>query len=760
MKIKEEYKKAGRSNNQGICNADLVVVGGGLSGVCAAISASREGLQTILVQDRPVLGGNASSEVRLWILGATSHMGNNNRWARESGIMGEILIENMNRNKEGNPLIFDTVLLEKVIAEEKILLLLNTSVHAVRKADENIVAVEAFCSQNSTTYRLEAPFFCDASGDGIVAFLAGAAFRMGAEKKEEFDEGFAPAEEYGELLGHSMYFYSKDVGYPVHYHPPSFASKNIEKIIKYRSFSLEDQGCRYWWLEYGGRLDTIHETETIKWELWKVIYGVWDYIKNSGKFPESANHTLEWVGTIPGKRESRRFEGDYMMSQKDIIEQRVHEDAISYGGWAVDLHPADGVFSERAGCNQWHSKGIYQIPLRSIYSKNIDNLWFAGRIISASHVAFGSTRVMATCGYTAQVLGPATRMCITEKIVPRDLIDQDRMSRLQKYLLRNGQFIPRIFPKDPENLATRANIVSSSELILKGLPPTGPWISLDFSFCQMLPLEQSESFELEFITFVEEDTKMEIQLRKSVKADNFTPEILIQSKNIKVKKGEFYQKILFDIHVEEPQYFYIILVKNDKVKVRTSEMRISGILSLMNKYNKSVATSSVQSPPNDIGIDTFEFWCPQRRPEGRNLAFKMNKGLRAFKKEFVINGIARPVQRTNVWCADPEDKNPFIMLKWDSLQWITSCILTFDADYDNAMESSLMHHPENVMPFCVRDFSIEDDEGRIIYEQKGNYHSRVEIQLQKKIQTKSIRINMKHPSKMVPASLFDIKIYE
>lgn len=373
---------------------DLVVIGGGFSGVCAAITAARQGLKVALVQDRPVLGGNSSSEVRLWILGATSHMGNNNRWSREGGVVDEILIENTFRNKEGNPVIFDTVMLDKVISEPNITLLLNTVVYDVIKKDAvTIQSVKAFCSQNETEYLISAPVFCDASGDGVVGFLSGAAFRMGAETREEFGEKFAPSKEYGGLLGHSLYFYSKDTGKPVKFIPPSFALDDIKgKIPRFRSFNAKDYGCRLWWIEYGGRLDTVHDTEKIKWELWKVVYGVWNYIKNSGEFPEAETLTLEWVGTIPGKRESRRFEGDYILTQQDIVEQRMHKDAVAYGGWSIDLHPSDGVFSELPGCNQWHSKGIFPIPYRCLYSNNISNLFLAGRIISASHVAFGSTR--------------------------------------------------------------------------------------------------------------------------------------------------------------------------------------------------------------------------------------------------------------------------------------------------------------------------------------------------------------------------------
>ena len=272
---------------------------------------------------RSVLGGNASSEVRLWILGATSHMGNNNRWAREGGVIDEILVENVFRNPEGNPLLVDALLLEKVAAEPNITLLLNTAVHEVVPGpDGAIAAVRGFCSQSSTRHELHAPLFCDASGDGIVGFLAGAAFRMGAESRDEFGEKFAPARASRELLGHSLYFYSRDTGRPVRFVPPAFALKDITRIPRWRQFNAREHGCKLWWVEHGGLLDTVHDTERIKWELWQVVYGIWHHIKNSGKFPEAENLTLEWVGMIPGKRESRRFEGDHILTQHDIVEQR------------------------------------------------------------------------------------------------------------------------------------------------------------------------------------------------------------------------------------------------------------------------------------------------------------------------------------------------------------------------------------------------------------------------------------------------------
>src|SRR5690606_17256350 len=433
--------------------ADLVIIGGGMSGTCCAITAARTGLKVVLVQDRPVLGGNASSGVRLWILGATSHMGNNNRWSREGGVIDELLLENLYRNPEGNPLVLDALLLEKVTQEPNIRLLLNTAVHDLEKsAGDEIKMVRAFCSQNSTEYFLSAPYFVDASGDGIVGFLAGAAFRMGAEQADEFGERFAPDQSYGQLLGHSLYFYSKDTGRPVKFTPPAFANMDIAKLARFRTVNLKEDGCRLWYVEYGGRKDTIHDSEEIKWELWSIIYGIWHHVKNSGEYTDVENLALEWVGTIPGKRESRRFEGDYVLTQRDVVEQREHADVVSFGGWALDLHPADGVYSEQPGCTQWHSKGVYQIPYRTMYSRNIKNLFLVGRLISASHVAFGSTRVMATCAHNAQAVAMAASLCLQHQLAPADLVKAPWMQKLQQSLIKEGQYLPKVKFDDPDEL--------------------------------------------------------------------------------------------------------------------------------------------------------------------------------------------------------------------------------------------------------------------------------------------------------------------
>lgn len=740
--------------------ADLVIVGGGLAGTCAAITAARTGLKVALVQDRPVLGGNSSSEVRLWVLGATSHMGNNNRWAREGGVIDEILVENTFRNREGNPHLVDTILLEKVVSEPNITLLLNTAVFEAAKQDAaTLRSVRAFCSQNSTLYELSAPLFCDASGDGVLGFMAGAAFRMGAESREEFGEKFAPTKEYGELLGHSLYFYTKDAGRPVSFTPPSYALQDITRIPRWRQFSAKDQGCKLWWIEYGGRLDTVHATEDIKWELWRVVYGVWNHIKNSGQFPEAANLTLEWVGAIPGKRESRRFEGDYLLRQQDVVEQRAQPDAVAYGGWSIDLHPADGVFSEKPGCNQWHAKGVYQIPYRSLYSRNIANLFLAGRIISATHVAFGSSRVMATCAHAAQAVGQAAFLCRRDGLLPRALTEPARMTELQRRLQRTGQHIPGVPLRDDKDLAPRATITASSEYQLRELAPDGPLVSLEESWAMMLPVQTGTTLDLTVSVEVAADAELRVELRQSSRPDNHTPDVVLEESVHALASGCRSVRVAFRHAFGDERYAFVCFFGNASIRLRTSEQRVTGVLSLCHAVNLAVAKSAVQTPPADIGVDSFEFWLPKRRPAGQNLALTLERPLAPFGVKNLTNGIARPTNQPNAWVAALAEETPAVTLTWTGPQTIARVELMFDTDFDHPMETVLWGHPENRMPFCARGYRLLDDTGRVLAEGREQHQTRAVVVLPQAVTTKSLRIEITRPEKNIPAALFAVRCY-
>lgn len=739
-------------------DTELTVIGGGLAGVCCAVTAARKGVKVVLIQDRPVLGGNSSSEVRLWVLGATSHMGNNNRWAREGGFVNEVLIENVYRNAESNPLIFDTILLEKVIEEKNITLLLNTAVFDLdKKSNDEIKSVKAFCSQNSTQYEVTSPLFCDSSGDGIVAFLAGAAFRMGAEAEQEFGEKFAPSKEYGELLGHSMYFYTKDTDRPVKYIAPSFALKDITKIPRYRKFSVKDQGCNLWWLEYGGRLDTVHDTEQIKWELWKVVYGVWDHIKNSGDFPEAENMTLEWVGTIPGKRESRRFEGDYILKQQDIVEQQHFNDVVAFGGWSIDLHPADGVFSEKPSCNQWHSKGIYGIPYRCYYSKNVSNLFIAGRIISATHVAFGSSRVMGTCAHGAQAIGMAASLCKKYSLNP-SAIGKQHLAELQLELLKSGQHLPGLVLRDDVDLVQKAIAIEAEALILTEIPESDLWKPIKNAVAQMLPVLAGKMSSITLNVNALTDTTLTVQLRKSSKPFNHTPDLILENKDIALSRGINKLDLAFETEFTEDCYAFVSFLKNEDVEIGYSDKIISGILSVFNSINPAVSNYGKQEPTEDIGVETFEFWCPQRRPEGQNIAMTITPGLNVFNAENLRNGLQRPVASPNAWVANYNDVEPEITIIWETETEISEIILSTDCDYDHPMENVLMRHAEAVQPSCVTEISIKANQVEVA-QVSNNHQAQIQVKLVAPVRTKELKIVLKNANPNATVSLFEIRCY-
>ena len=736
---------------------DLVVIGGGLAGVCAALTAAREGTKVALVQDRPVLGGNASSEVRLWALGATSHMGNNNRWAREGGVVNEIMTENVFKNKEGNPVIFDTILIDKVLKEPSLDLYLNTSIFSVIKSEDRLIEkVVGFNGQNSTLYNFNSTLFIDASGDGIVAYQAGAPYRIGAETSEEFDEPLAPnMEDYGELLGHTLYFYSKKLEHPINYIAPDYALKDMSTIPRIKNVKVGEDGCKLWWFEYGGRRDTIHDTEEIKLELWKVAYGIWNHIKNSGEYENAEAYTLEWVGLIPGKRESRRFEGYYMLAQKDLVEQHYHYDAISFGGWAMDLHPADGIYSAKNACTQWHTKGIYQIPYRCFVPKGIDNLLLAGRIISTSHVAFGSTRVMATCAHGGEAVGMAAVLSLRENTPPKTFIDKKKIKYLQAELMALGHYIPRFRLNSNYNLAESATITTSSTLELKGLPHNGEWETLNFSMGQMIPIEKNIP-SIKVKVKAEKAATLKAELRISSKPFNHTPDVTLETFEFQLKEGIGEVVLQTTQTVEGPCYLFVCLIKNELVSVALTEYRVSGLVSVFNSTNRAVSNYGKQEPPNGIGIDEFEFWCPKRRPEGFNMAFDLSHPLRLFDSKNLVNGIFRPVNQPNGWVADLEAEEATVTLYWQKSQKIEKIRIFFDPDYDHPMETVQMQHAENHMPFCIKEYQVLNCGQKEIIAVNNNYQAVNDIVLDEPIVTNSLVFKLKKGDKNVPIALMGI----
>ncbi|MEJ5073518.1 FAD-dependent oxidoreductase [Enterobacter ludwigii] len=728
-------------------HADFVVAGGGLAGLCAALAAARRGLEVILIQDRPVLGGNASSEVRLWANGATSHMGNNNRWAREGGIMGEIMEENLWRNKEGNPVMFDLVLLDMARSQPKLTLLLNTAVYEVKKEQNRITQVSAFNAINETFYSISASQFCDATGDGVLGYLAGAEFREGAEEESELGEKMAPGDNFGHKLGHSIYFYTKKTEGPVNFVPPSFALKEITDIPRYKRLTSTLNGCDLWWLEWGGRLDTVYESETIKWELWKIVWGVWDHIKNSGDFPEAANMTIEWVGSVPGKRESRRFMGDHLLSQQDIIEQRDHYDAVGYGGWSIDLHPADGVYSAHDGCRQFHSKGTYTIPWRSLYSRSLDNLFLTGRLISASHVAFGSARVMCTCGLLGEVAGAGAALCHEQDITPKALAGQQRIGELQQRLQASGCYIPRQWLDDP---ARGAEISVSSELQLSELPPNGVWHSLRERMALLLPVKTGEVLpELSLTLRSQNPQTLTITLLGSLIPGNFTPELRYASSLISVN-GEGEYRCQFDWVSDRDQYIFVAFDAQENIDIALTDVQLPGIMTVFNSLNARVAKHTRQVVDGDYGVDEFDFWLPRRHPNQILPALRVATPLRCYPATHLLNGRLRPEQQTNAWVPALNDETPTVRWHWQEPQTIKSLTLVQDNDFDNAMETVQMGHASAVTPHCITHYRLWADE-TLLAEVEHNHHSVCRHEFPTAIRAREVRLDVLATAGALPA---------
>ena len=435
-------------------SADLCVVGGGMSGVCTAIAAARHGIKVVLLQDRPVLGGNASSEIRMHIGGAH---GKDNR---ETGIIEEIILENFYQNPQESYTVWDSVIYGKVMAEENITLLLNSSVLDAKCENGEILSATAWQSNAETFHTVSAKYFADCSGDSILSTLSGAEFRYGRESRHEFGESIPPETADSKTMGMSCLMQLRETDRKTEFTPPDWA-------YKYESdgdlpFKDHDRYNNFWWIEVGGEWDCIHDTDRCRDECLKIAFGVWDHMKNHGDHGVE-NWVLDWVGFLPGKRESRRYVGECTVTENDVLSGGRYEDVVAYAGWTMDDHFPQGFYYRDGYPTIFHpAPSPWGLPLRCMISKNVKNLVFAGRNISVTHAALSSSRVMATCAVLGQALGTAVAQAIETETDVRKI----DVSRLQQKLMADDCFIPYVKRKCPV-LSERAKV--SSETVRNGI---------------------------------------------------------------------------------------------------------------------------------------------------------------------------------------------------------------------------------------------------------------------------------------------------
>jgi hypothetical protein len=448
---------------------DVLVAGGGIAGVCAALAAARLGAKVILCQDRAVLGGNASSEVRMHIVGATGLTGGVALASelREGGIVEELRLDLAVHNPQRAPALLDLLLYDKCRREPNLTLLLNTTVDGAETDGRRVRAVRATRASTENRFRITAQSFVDATGDGRLGVEVGAAFRHGREGQAEFGESLAVPEADGRTLGSTLLMQARKHPQPMPFTAPPWVRKFKAEDFTLRPFGRPgfDLGLEYgyWWAEWGGCLDTLKDNERIRDELLAITLGIWNHIKNESGLPVE-HWALEWIGFLPGKRESRRFLGRQVLSETDVFESRPFPDAIAYGGWPVDLHPPEGVDAPQLPpCDQHHLPHLYDVPLRACLARDFDNLLFAGRNISATHVAFASTRVMATCGVIGQGVGTAAALAARAGVAPATIPDDPALRRaVQQRLLRDDCYLIGVGAEDADDWVRRATAITAS----------------------------------------------------------------------------------------------------------------------------------------------------------------------------------------------------------------------------------------------------------------------------------------------------------
>jgi len=731
---------------------DLVVVGGGLAGVCAAIAGARHGLKTALVQDRPMLGGNSSSEIRVNIGGANSL----NCWARETGIIEELVLEDRARNHEyfRNGVVnslWDMVLYEWVKKEKNLTLHLNTVVNKVEKDGKRIVAVVGVQAGSERTICAKGRFFVDATGDGTVGALAGAKFRFGREARSEFNESLAPVRADLKTMGSSLMFRARDAGRPVPFVPPPWAEDYSDEK------ALPGRGCGkfngkeyagYWWIEIGVPYDTIDQNEEIRDEALRHVYGVWDRIKNHGDYG-AENLALDWVGQVPGKRESRRLVGEYILTQNDVNNNVPFDDRVAYGGWWVDLHTMGGILakdqpplpaSQRVHTNPGSIVRTYSIPFRSLYSKDVPNLMMAGRDISVTHCALGTTRLMLTCAVMGQAVGTAACVAKKHRTDPAG-VAREHIRELQQTLLKDDAFILNTPNQDPRDLARKAKVAarSAASLALEYNGQNLPFDGNDRATIVPISADRIDALSLHLQSALGKTATVEVAVERTQDIWSFRTPSNEATRAAAKLPARYAGWVDFDLNlpVAEPGLYQVTLPARKGISVGCANLLPGVSMGYRNlKLTRWIGRS----------VCTF--------------ALRLRPASRPFEAANVLTGVARPEAWPNIWIGDPEDALPqSLSLTWDDPQEFDTVYLTFDTflNVDPAALPPLWKAPE-----CAKDYRIEAKvRGRWkkLVETTDNYQRRA-IHHFPTVRSDQLRLVVSATNGAPSARVYEIRVYK
>ena len=730
---------------------ELVVIGGGLAGLCAAVTAARQGIRTALVHDRPVLGGNASIEIRVPPVGATQC---NFAYSRETGLIEELFLNNLHHNPTWCPEGWNLELENLVRNEPDLDLFLNNAVCEVGMNDgrDRIVSVKAYCSMEETWHVFAAAYFADCSGDGVVGAQSGATFRMGVEARSEFDEPMCPDVPTGETMGMSLHLHARDAGRPMPFTRPQWVDLELglDDFGPYRPVCehfFPDTGG-FWWLEWGGALDTVHDTTKIKEEVQRITLAVRDFLKNRSSLADRlATYELDWMGAVPGKRESRRFEGDHILTMNEIDEQTVFEDALAYGGWGFDHHPPHGFHDKVNPSTHQYLRGPHNVPLRSLYSRNIANLFFAGRNISATHYALSSTRVMLTCAQLGEAAGMAASHAVKSELDPRLLATGDAIRAIQNDLYLADHHIHALDLAVAGDIAPEAAVTASSVFSEHESMTSWGLDRLHDDRMLQLPVTSERLDTISLWIDADCDTQLTYHFHQGPANKSTFPEELLAEGTIRIAAGKSqWIDIPIDRAIQRPGWHFLILRQNPDIAVHMTETppgkrwyypRPEDPIR-PNPFTKWTSRSLMIGMTRAVDADGAGVVAPDWNEHGRkfrdeslflNFAYAcLTFPAQAhFAPAMAVNGQSRPTDAPNLWVSETTHfaKPEWIALDWEEARNIVEVQLLFDSSLHFHFWQSWQGYPLRSIPSIIRDYRIvaeqENGSTTVIADIRGNY---------------------------------------
>lgn len=722
---------------------DFVVIGGGLAGCFAAIAAARQGAKVALVDKQPYLGGNASPLLGVPPQGAMG-MGFN-RHSDETGLASE-LRDCVDRRGKRSGIIFAQVLWE-LTAHEKSLdcYTLFEAIETVMNGENEIASVQIKHVETDEQLILKASVFADCSGDGDMGAQAGAEFMLGREAKKTFNEPMAPDEADDGIMGASLNFTTKELPFPMPFVPPEgtphFSDKDLPEHYHITGI------C--WWLEYATAKNVFNQEELYKKHL-ELLFGFWDHLKNDGDHG-LGNRVIDFIASDVSRRESRRFVGDHVLSECEITTGHNFEDAVAFGGWPIDIHPPNGILSGKPPAIQ-HFVEPYAIPYRSLYSKNIDNLLFAGRNASVSHVALGSTRIIWTCAVMGEAVGHAAALCIKYGCQPRD-IHEKYITELQQNLLKSDCYIPCISNQDHGDKARETKVLVSSTEPLQVTKVDEFILLSDRPLAQTLPVssDRIETICLYIKNISTENQMLNFRLFHcgSKVQTMFSSEVeIITVQHTVPGNHDGWLEIPLNVNTDSNALHWWRVDSSADLTIGLARCEIIGC-------QRGSCHDGSDEVKRYVGYhdDPKATWMP----DIGTYAFKTIPIQYPFNGENIINGVAHPELWSNLWISDSAATMPQdVTIEFNESTTFSSARITFDAglNLDRTKDTSREE--------CVADYELWVSNAGVwkcIHCENGNDMRRRIHNFSAKISCDKFKLKILSTRGILSVRLYEIRLY-